>query len=156
MAGSIRCRPGGILAVLDLLEAGHGPALEADLLTHGLPALSKVGSPDLPWHALFIFARRMNETPGSALAVAEHGTSRQWSPTEQMLNGISNMMQWLIWSKSKDASQPGAKPPTPIYLPGLEPVDETVKHRGTPTPLAEVLEMLGDQAKDMYSALATG
>lgn len=154
MAGRVRGSAGGILAVLDLLDAGHGPALEAELIAHGLPTLAAVGTPALTWHAVFIFAQHLQGKPGNALAASVHGPGWQWNAQEQLLNGVSNMLQWLTWSKSKDASKPGAKPPTPGYLPGLEPVDKNAKHRGTATPISEVLEMLGPDAQEMYRGIA--
>lgn len=153
MAGSIRGRAGGILAVLELIDEGHGPALEADLITHGMPALHTAGTPALPWHTVFIFARRMQEVPGTALGVSVHGPRAQWTVAEQLLSKAVNSLQWLVWSKSKDASQPGAKPPEPRHLPGLEPVDEDTKHRGTPTPIGDVIAMLGPQAQALYPDL---
>ncbi len=36
-------------------------------------------------------------------------------------------LRWLVWSKSKDAQRPGARPPDPIPRPGIEP--ETKQHK---------------------------
>lgn len=150
MAGTLRGRPGGIIAVLDLIEDGHGEALEADLITHGM-RLDQAGK-SLPWRAVFFFARRMLDTPGTALAVSVHGPGARWTVQEQLLTALNNRVTWLAWSKSKDAEK-GGKPPKPVYLPGLEPEEEKGKHYGTAAPMADVLEMLGPEAKALYGDL---
>lgn len=152
MAGRVRGHPGGIFALLDLYEQGHWAALEADLMAAG-HQIHHMGAGALSWHAVFVFARRALETPGSALAVSVHGPGARWSATEQLINGVYNHLAWLAWSKSKDASRPGAKPPAVVHLPGLEPENKDAKHYGQPAPLESVLEMLGEQAQEKFGDL---
>lgn len=149
MAGRIRSHPGGILALLDFFADGHQPALEADLITHGYPP-HLLGTPALPWHTAFVFTQTMATTKGSATAISVHGPGAQWTLQDQLLHAMAYRLEWLVWSKSKDASRSGAKPPKPTYLPGLEPQQEGTKHYGKAAPIEDVLAMLGPAAQAVF------
>lgn len=109
----------------------------------------------LPWHTAFVFARTMANTKGSATAVSVHGAGAQWTLQDQLLHTINYKLEWLVWSKSKDASRPGARPPKQTFLPGLEPKDAQGKHYGKAAPLSDVLAMLGPQAQEKYGEYIT-
>lgn len=151
MAGKVRSPAGGILDLLDLFDEGHKPALEADLIEHGfLP--HQIGSDALPWHAVVILAKRLLETPNSALAVSVHGVKARWTAQDQLMMRIFNVLRWVAWSKTEDAANRG-RPPEIEYLPGLEPEDEETKHYGKAAPIADVLALLGEDALEKYGDL---
>lgn len=149
MAGRIRSLPGGILALLDFFEEGHQQAVEADLILHGYRP-DRMGTSELPWHTVFLFARAMASKLGSNTAVSVNGPGAQWTVQERLLNQLNNHLHWLAWTKSKDASRPGAQPPKPHHLPGLEPKEAQGKRYGKAAPMADVLAMLGPQAQKLY------
>lgn len=147
MAAPVRGERGGIFALCRLIE-DHGEAIEYDLMTRTpVLRLRDVGTDSFPWRDLDIFVRNLPRD--SALAYSFHGDKVLWGPKEHLLADLVDVARWMQWSKTKDASKTGAKPPAPIERPGRENPERKTRV-GKPEPLENIVEWLGGDFKTMY------
>lgn len=100
--------------------------MNADLIERGL-RLRWVGSPEFEWVDLMDVVKNLPKT--SAIYRAVHGQDEaEWGLLEHLMAGVLDNTGWLVWSKTKDASKSGAKPPKPTPRPGV--VDDSTKRIG--------------------------
>lgn len=132
---------------MDIMDK-HGDSLEFCLIERGL-RLRDVGSVEFTWHDLAVIVKTLGNGWGNELAVALHGERARWSVQDHMFTRIMNTVQWLAWTKSKGAQKNG-KPPEPVYLPGCEPENDSDKHYGVAASTEEVIEFLGDDARELF------
>lgn len=86
-----------------------------------------VGSPDFEWVDLLDVVTNLPKT--SAIYRAVHGQEEaEWGLLEHLMAGVLDNTGWLVWSKTKDASKTGAKPPKPTPRPGV--VDDSTQRIG--------------------------
>lgn len=51
-----------------------------------------------------------------------HGEKVAWTPAEYLLAIVVDLIQYLVWFKTKDGHE-GRNRPTPVTRPGAQPVD---------------------------------
>lgn len=111
MAGSVGHPVGGILSLLELIDA-HGEALEFDLIGLGL-RLRDAGSRRFSWRDLWVVVRQSPTT--SALARAVHGERVLWSAETHLLAHVADLLAAGNWQR---AGRRNAQKPKPVPRPG--------------------------------------
>lgn len=96
----------------------HRQALEYDLMTRTRFTLADVGGA-LSNGALLAFCRHL---PGESATMREIDPDAEWTLVPQLLAGISDGLQQMIWLYSCAHSRKGARPrqPEPIPRPGVK------------------------------------
>lgn len=65
---------------------------------------------------------------------------QRWGLAEQLLAVNADALNWLVWSKTKDAEK-GRNKPKPIPRPGVD-TEADVRTIGTPAPIEEILKFV--------------
>ncbi|MGC4964240.1 DUF5361 domain-containing protein [Gordonia sp. DT101] len=84
----------------------------------------------------------------SAGSPQDAAEQKQWGLLELLLADIADSQRWLVWSKSKDAARPGAKPPARIPRPGVSDAEDKTRRRGNSYTL--------DEAKQRFKVARIG
>lgn len=137
-------RCGGILSLLDLLEA-HPEELEYDLIAHGL-RLRNLGTDLLTWRDLLVIVRQQPGTAALARAMDAEGSA--WGLTEQLLAAIADASHVRVWQAG---SGKRSDRPKPIPRPGVETDTKTI-HKHEVLPVTDMASWLGGGFADMVSA----
>ena len=105
MAGGLRCRPGGIETLLDIIDdPQQRRALEADLIRQGLRLRwFGVGDPDYTWGDLAAVVFTADKD--SALAAELLGEKADWGLTEQLLAAIADNITLFRHSFAKKGTK---------------------------------------------------
>lgn len=126
---------GGILSLVDLIRE-HGEALEYELIRAGV-RLRDCPSPGLDWRDVYVVAAHAGAD--SAIARSINGPDHEWTLTNQLLAGATDLLAWLQWSKTKDGAR-NQNQPKPIQRPGVD--DGSIRHADVGT-VEEIMAMTG-------------
>lgn len=102
------CRRGGISGLLDL-DRDVWEAIEYEAVRAGRSLR------DLSWREIKVLVRHAE--PGSAIYRATFGEQATWSVTDHLLAALVDLMNLLVWFKSKDG-QRNQNRPKPVERPG--------------------------------------
>jgi hypothetical protein len=111
VAGPFGYQPGGIQSLLTLPKE-QWEAIEADAVAAGWHVS------DLNWREIAAMVKHSDR--GSALYKVVHGEKAAWSITDHLLAMLVDLMQILVWFKTKDGSK-GRNRPKPLPRPGEGP-----------------------------------